>query len=62
MLLYVSKLVESMFKLLKDHNLPDKGVRFDDLIAHFVVCGDEACLMACATTGKVSVLGDIAKK
>ena len=62
MLLYVSKLVESMLKLLKDHNLPDKGVRFDDLIAHFVVCGDEACLMACATTGKVSVLGDIAKK
>ena len=36
------------------------GVPFDDLIAHFVIGGDEACLMASAT-GVVKVLGDKSK-
>jgi len=37
-----------MLNLLKERNEPDNGVHFIDLISHFVVAGDEACLMASA--------------
>jgi hypothetical protein len=37
------------------------GVPFDDLMPHFVIGGDEACLMASAT-GVVKVIGDKLKK
>ena len=42
-------------------NVPDgKGADFADLGAHFIVCSDEACLMAGARGG-VKVLGDVDK-
>ena len=47
--------------MLQERNLPDKGVDFKHLMPHFVVGGDETCLMACAT-GVIKVFGDIYKK
>jgi hypothetical protein len=41
----------------KTHN----GLEFRDVMADFVVCGDEACLMA-SPTGTVRVFGDATKK
>ena len=42
-------------------NVPDgKGADFADLEAHFILCSDEACLMAGAN-GAVKVLGDVEK-
>ena len=42
-------------------NVPDgKGADFADLETHFILCCDEACLMAGAK-GAVKVLGDVEK-